>query len=238
MKKFIKSLIKKLPFDFTANQKYDRQTAAVIKKACKPDSNTIDVGCHKGEILQLLLKAAPDGTHFCFEPIPDLCAGLRKNYQEDPRVVIHEIALSKAKGETSFNYVISNPAYSGIRKRKYDKAGEVDTQITVQTDLLDNLIPENIQIDFIKIDVEGAELFVLEGAINTIRRCKPVIVFEHGLGASEFYDATPEKVYMLLTSCGLHIALMESWLLNGNYLTLEAFSEQYYQRKNYVFIAY
>jgi hypothetical protein len=43
---------------------------------------------------------------------------------------------------------------------------------------LDDLIPEGIPIAFIKIDVEDAQVGVLKGAANLLRRNKPVVVFE------------------------------------------------------------
>lgn len=151
---------------------------------------------------------------------------------------IFDIALSNEKKPTTFNYVVSNPAYSGLIKRKYDKSNEVDEQITVNTDLLDNILPADIKIDLIKIDVEGAELLVLEGAINTIKRNKPVIIFEHGLGASEFYNATPTKVYNLLSDCELKVSTLENWLSNKKELSLGEFEMQFYEKINYYFIAY
>lgn len=90
----------------------------------------------------------------------------------------------------------------------------------------------------IKIDVEGAELHVLEGAIETIKRTKPIIIFEHGLRASDYYGANPEKIYKLISNCGMHISTMKNWLSNKNRFTLEEFKNQYYNRINYYFIAY
>jgi hypothetical protein len=58
LKELIKKALKSLPFDFTLNQRYDRLTRKVIKSVCRPDSHCIDVGCHKGEILDLLIAAA------------------------------------------------------------------------------------------------------------------------------------------------------------------------------------
>ena len=238
MKKAIKQLIKKIPIAFTQNQRYDRQTNRIIARVCKSGSNCIDIGAHKGEVLDAILKYAPQGTHYAFEPIPDLYNGLKAKYQNRPNCKILDIALSNQKGTSSFNYVISNPSYSGLKKRKYDRDNEQDTMITVQTDRLDNVLPDNLNIDLIKIDVEGGEMLVLEGAVNTIKRTKPVIIFEHGLGASDFYDSSPVKLFDLLSGCGLKISLMKDWLSNKPALTQEQFKAIYDKNSDYYFVAH
>ena len=237
MKNLLKAALKKIPIAFTKNQRYDAQTIRILRKICQPTSNCIDVGCHKGEMLDKILVFAPHGQHFCFEPIPDLYEGLIKN-KYPPNCYFYKTALSFQKGETSFNYVVSNPSYSGILRRKYDRPDEQDTLITVETDLLDNIIPADLHIDFIKIDVEGAEMFVLKGAEKTIQRCKPVVVFEHGLGGSDVYGTTPKQIFEFFTNCHMHIALMHDWLNQLPPLSIEAFETQFFQGKNYYFIAY
>lgn len=233
----LKKVIKKLPIVFTKNQRYDAQTIRILRAICRPDSNCIDVGCHKGEMLDKILVSAPKGHHYCFEPLPDLYDALiDKKYPAN--CFFHKTALSYEKGETSFNYVISNPSYSGILRRRYDRPEEEDTLITVETDLLDNIIPENQKIDFIKIDVEGAEMLVLKGAEKTIKRSKPIVVFEHGLGASDVYGTTPKQIFDFFQKCDMHISLMKNWLDKKPPLSIEAFEEQFYQAKNYYFIAY
>ena len=233
----LKSLIKKLPIAFTKNQQYDAQTVKILKKICQPHSNCIDVGCHKGEMLDLILKYAPTGQHFCFEPLPDLFAGLiQKQYPSNCH--FYEVALSRETGSTSFNYVVSNPSYSGILRRKYDRPSEEDTNITVKTELLDNIIPSDMVIDFIKIDVEGAEMLVLSGAKKTIERCKPIVVFEHGLGASDVYGTTPRQIFTFFKDCGMNISLMRDWLSAKPPLSINAFEDEFNQSKNYYFIAH
>jgi FkbM family methyltransferase len=233
----IKSLIKKLPIAFTKNQQYDAQTVKILKKICRTDSNCIDVGCHKGEMLDLILKYAPRGQHYCFEPLPDLFEGLiQKKYPQNCH--FFDTALSRESGSTSFNYVVSNPSYSGILRRRYDRPNEEDTTITVQTELLDNIIPQNMVIDFIKIDVEGAEMLVLEGAKNTIERCKPIVVFEHGLGASDVYGTTPRQIFTFFEKSNMHISLMRDWLSSNPPLSMQSFEEQFNHSKNYYFIAH
>ena len=238
IKNTLKQIIKKIPIAFTRNQQYDKQTTLIIQKVCKSGSNTIDIGCHTGEVMDIILKSAPQGTHYGFEPIPDLESRLKVKYQNMPNCRINDVALSNQKGTSTFNYVISNPAYSGLKKRKYARENEQDTQITVQTDTLDNVLPADWKVDLIKIDVEGGELLVLEGAVNTIKRTKPVIVFEHGTGASEFYGSTPEKVFDLLASCGLKMSLMRNWLENKPPLTKEELRKIYDRNSDYYFIAY
>lgn len=230
-------MVKKLPIAFTVNQRYDRQTKKVIEAVCNAGSNCIDVGCHKGEILDIMLRTAPSGRHYAFEPIPVLYENLVKKYAHR-NVQVYRLALSNQTGKTSFNYVVSNPAYSGLIKRTYDRPNEKDEKIQVDTAKLDAIIPPALHIDLIKIDVEGGELQVLEGGKETISRCRPVIIFEHGLGASEFYGSSPEKIFSLLENAGLRISLMESWLKGGEAFSLGSFKDQFYNRKNFVFIAY
>jgi FkbM family methyltransferase len=238
LKEAIKKILKALPFVFTKNQRYDRLTQQVIRLVCRPDSNCVDVGCHKGEILDLFLQAAPMGAHFGFEPIPDLFQNLEAKYAAHSNCRFYDIALSNQSGTSSFNYVLSNPSYSGLLKRRYDRPNEEDTLITVRTEKLDDILAADSRVDLMKIDVEGGELMVLEGAVKTLTRCKPTVIFEHGLGASELYGSTPEKVFDLLEGCGLRISLLDRFLKNAPPFSREAFAKQYYERLNYYFIAY
>ena len=72
MKELLKKLLKRLPVAFTKNQQYDRDTNRVLRRVLHPTANCVDVGCHKGEVLALMLQQAPQGQHYGFEPIPAL----------------------------------------------------------------------------------------------------------------------------------------------------------------------
>ena len=237
MKEIIKRIIKKIPIAFTQNQRYDAQTKQIINRVCKRDSNCIDIGCHAGEVLDIIRKAAPEGKHFGFEPLPHLYNALKTKYK-NTSCIISDVALSNVTGVTTFNYVISNPAYSGLKKRKYDRAGELDTTIDVVTEKLDDVIPTETKIDFIKIDVEGGEYLVLEGAIKCLKKNKPIVIFEFGSSAWEIYKTSPAQLFNLLTGCGLKVSLMARWLKNENAFSLKEFEEECYSERNYYFIAY
>ena len=222
----------------SASTLYDIQTLEVTRRVLERDSNCVDVGCHKGAILKHILRLAPEGTHVAFEPIPRMYRHLVQTFGARASVHIHDIALSDRAGTASFHHVVANPAFSGLGKRRFDSP-EIE-EIRVRTDLLDALIPAHVPIRFIKVDVEGAEQQVLRGAIETIRRNRPFIVFEHGIGGADFFGTKPEDVYDLLTRrCGLQILLMSDWLAaeSAPALTREGFREQFVTNKNYYFMA-
>ena len=240
MKAFIKNVLSGTPLEgFAKNKIYDLETVQVMKKVLHKDSNCVDIGCHKGGILRKMLKYAPAGQHFGFEPIPNLYEELIKSFSHLKNVFLYKTALSDNKGTSSFVYVTSNPGYSGLKERRYDKPNETRKSIKVNTERLDDIIPGDVRIDFIKIDVEGAELQVLRGGVHTIKKSKPVIVFEHGLGAADYYDTKPEEIYDLLNGeCRLSVTLMEHFLNGGRTLSRKEFVEQYNKDLNYYFIAF
>lgn len=217
------------------NLKYDYETLHVFKKVLKKNSNCIDVGSHKGDILKKMIKYAPNGIHMAFEPLPDLHKKLKNRFGKKHK--IYSFALCDKKGFSTFNFVTTNPAYSGLKKRSYDYPGEKEKSIEVETDSLDNIIPENFKIDLIKIDVEGGELQVLQGAEKTIKKYLPYIIFEHGIGAADHYGTKPEQIFDLLTGCGLKISLMEYFLAGKEPLDKQEFCGQFNKRYNYYFIA-
>jgi hypothetical protein len=111
--------------------------------------------------------------------------------------------------------------------------------ITVETTLLDQVIPIDLRVDFIKLDVEGAEALVIEGGLQTIKRNRPVIVFEHGK-SFEIDSGSPSlKIFQLLVQeAGLQISSLSDWLHRRAGMSLEEFLGQVDQEKLFYFIAY
>ena len=95
LKDTIRKGLNVLHLDLTKNLEYDRLTRKIIQEKLQPNSNCIDVGCHKGEILELILKAAPNGKHFAFEPIPAMATDLAQKFSG--KVTLFANALAEEK---------------------------------------------------------------------------------------------------------------------------------------------
>lgn len=237
LKRLIRDTLNWFHLDLTRNLRYDRLTKLVLKKSLSNNSNCIDVGAHKGEILEVMLKFAPQGRHFAFEPIPSFYNDLVKTFGRKSTIL--PFALSDSKGESTFQFVKNKPAYSGIKRRRYDFAEPDIEEIKVGLERLDDVIPAEVKFDLIKIDVEGAKLYVLKGSVETIFRSKPLVLFEFGQGGADYYDYTPEEMFDFLNDeLKLKISLLDAWLKKQLPLSRNQFIEVYHKSTDYYFLAH
>jgi FkbM family methyltransferase len=216
------------------DRRYNLYTRLILERSLRADSNVVDVGCNRGDILRQMRSLAPDGDAFAFEPLPAFAADLRRDF---PDVNVYELALSDEPGPATFFEVVNLPEYSGLRQRDYpiDEVTLRETQ--VQRARLDDVLPADLPIHVIKIDVEGAELQVLRGASRTLTRHQPLVIFEHGRGAAEHYDTTPTAVFDWLADCGMGVYLLDAWLGGKRPLVRRAFVEEFNTGRNYYFLA-
>ena len=233
MNNAVKSIVKKV-FPVTLNQRYDKQTKRIMQIVLEDESTFIDVGSHKGEVLELALKISKKGKHFAFEPIPYLFHKLNDKYGSKCEVL--NFGLSDQKKQSSFQHVTTNPAYSGIKKRTYPKEEQVET-IQIQLDTLDNQLKQHDRVDMIKIDVEGAELEVLRGAKKIIEKFHPIIVFEHGLGASDHYNTSPEDILSFFDDHQYQLFTLKGFIADEPALFRKEFIDFYLTNKEYYFLA-
>jgi FkbM family methyltransferase len=207
-----------------------------MKKTIGKENNCIDIGCHKGEILDLMLAYSPKGKHYAFEPIPYLFKELKVKYAN--RAEFFPYALAETNGETTFQVVKNAPAYSGIKKRKYDVKNPDIEEINVEMKKLDDVLPPDEKIHFIKIDVEGGEFAVLKGARNLLKSNKPIIIFECGKGASDYYGTNPEDLFHFISDeIRLKIYTLHAYLKNANPMTANEFVNYFESNEEYYFIA-
>lgn len=217
--------------------RYDRQTFRVMRRMLAPDSNCVDVGAYRGEILAAMLRFAPQGRHFAFEPIPENCEHLAGKYAA-ANVHVLNLALSDRKGEAVFHHVVGRAARSGLQAFEYPDKKQVVERLDVPIDTLDNVIPKKTAIDLIKIDVEGAELGVLLGAKTILQRDQPTVIFEHEYEKAKRFGTSPEQVHdLLVADCGLQLFLMSDFLAGKPSLSKAAFTELVGSGREFYFMA-
>jgi FkbM family methyltransferase len=182
-----------------------RNIRRLLAFALSTDSNCIDIGANRGGILAEMSRAAPAGRHIAFEPLPHLCDQLRQDF---PTVDVHRAALSNHSGTADFAYVHGpSDGWSGLifRPLPSGESPEVE-QIEVRLEVLDEVLDPGYVPALIKIDVEGAEQQVIEGALRTLKTHRPIVIFEHGLGSANAYGTQPADIYRLLCDqAGLRI---------------------------------
>ncbi len=183
----------------------------VLPKLIRYDSNCLDVGAHQGDFLQMILDLAPAGKHWAFEPLPQLCEQLKARF---PAVEVREMALADFEGSAQFKWVKNAAAWSGLELQQLPVESEV-REIPVEVRKLDQILPQGYRTDFIKIDVEGAELQMLEGARATIEKFQPMVLFEHAAIHNQHYGTKPEDLFQFFQDCDMGIYRMDLELNYG-----------------------
>jgi FkbM family methyltransferase len=143
--------------------------------AKKPEFVFLDVGSHRGEMAAALLSHFPQARAILFEPTPENYEFLKTRFSHNPSIQIFNCALSNAEGISQF-HVASDSATNSLLTPNSASADQI--QVSIQT--LDNIlqIAGFEAIDFIKIDTQGNDLKVLQGAVETIKIHAPAILVE------------------------------------------------------------
>lgn len=154
----------------------------------KNDGIIIDCGVNYGQSIRSFLALKPDAKIIGFEANPELCDVLRSMCYKNHNIHIITKGVSDELGTMDFYYVPKSLYVSGsflrddIEKRL--RIAGIDLPIEkrkVETTLLDKEVKKDIQVGFIKMDIEGLEYKALCGAINIIKRDSPLILIEnHG----------------------------------------------------------
>ena len=152
----------------------------IFSKYNKP--TFIDIGANYG--YYTVKYATECNKVICFEPVSNTHMILTENIKRNQlsNVTAHKLGLSNKKGELTIN-LYSSSGNNSIFERNIPEEHSLKKIGTekIQLETLDELLQtqNNIALDIIKIDVEGAELKVLEGAAATISAFQPTIVIEY-----------------------------------------------------------
>ena len=182
-------------------RQWEADISNLFRKICYKDSVVIDVGanfCYFSVLAANLIGANNRGQVISFEPNPYLCQLFRRNREINwsiAPVTLHEMAL----GESEDNLTLYVPVEHGANGSLSAPAGVECKQIPVPVRPLDDVLPADLAVDLMKIDVEGHEASVLRGARKVIARSPNLhLILEWSQKQMEAAGVTPEDVLHLL----------------------------------------
>jgi FkbM family methyltransferase len=165
----------------------------LLPYAVHAGDSVLDVGANYGLYSYHLSRAVGrNGRVYAFEPVPFTARSLRLigRLLRFRNVEIIERGVSDKNGTISFTLPVQesgaiaagqahiagrNDEHPG--KEKWARYGGT-REVTCEVVRLDDFLPTGTEIDFIKMDIEGAELLALKGATSLIERCLPTVLCE------------------------------------------------------------
>ena len=165
----------------------------------------IDIGAHVG--LWSMWLVGLFGQVHAFEPVP-LHADLFERNVTAPNVTLYRRALGAGTGTVSITVPPDQTGHAHVTqgaRRHVQRGGHSPDSTWQRTEPvpMDTLDSYGFQeIDFIKIDVEGYELPVIQGAVETLRRCRPIVVIEQKGNEGSIYGGRPNEALGRLRGLG------------------------------------
>lgn len=166
---------------------YEPDLLRFLLHEIEPNSVFVDVGANIGALSCPLARMRSDITVVAVEASPQIVPFLQQNIVANDLAKVRMIALAAHSDPAELEFYVPPAAHFGMGSRAPQFHVE---PVRVPADRLDNLLTrdERTRVSVIKIDVEGAELDVLEGARSTLAARKPVVVLE-------FVDWAEERLH-------------------------------------------
>lgn len=155
---------------------WEPEEAAFISSRLGPGMTFIDIGAHVGYHALRAAKAVGDsGSVIAVEASPQTYALLCANAVRNGCLNIFSInaAAGRASGITDLTLSLDNTG--GNRAYELD---ELAPASRIPCIALDDILPADVTIDLIKVDIEGMDHQALQGMEKSIRRCRPTVLTE------------------------------------------------------------
>lgn len=204
---------------------FEESELDLCAKYIPSDAVVLDIGANIGLHSVYFSQKVPRGFVLAFEPSLETFQLLATNVVGIENVSLLNVAISNQGGILDF-FVASDNAYSGLMDTKRKSIRDV---IKVPCMRVDDVL-KNINInrvDFVKIDVEGLELNVLQGMTQAIETYKPVIFCEIYAGRNSNSD--PDGTVKFVCAAGYSAYTMR----NGQLLPYKKHDDNFY---NYLFL--
>lgn len=205
------------------NYKSGEPELKLLKDLVDPEKNSIDIGANKGIYAYFLSQLS---RHvFAYEPNPELAEFLVKAVGS--KVSVYPIALSNQEGTATLTVpIVDTFEYDQLGSLKQQDLSEKMKTFTVPLKRLDD--QEHSNVGFVKIDVEGHEEAVIDGAIDLITKQRPILMVE--IEQKHHSDQDITDIFSKILTLGYE----GFFFLNGTLKSLNDFSKAKHQdTRNY-----
>jgi FkbM family methyltransferase len=201
-------------------RRYGEFELRLVEPLCQMDCDSIDVGANLGAYVHFMRRSSR--LVYAFEPVPWLAQELARKFPS--RVIVRNLALSDENGVATLQVpLVNGQPEAGLASLALPArlgSGEI-MQLRVPTYRLDDAYDG--RVGFLKIDVEGCEQAVLDGAGCTIERCRPNILVEI---EERFAQSCVDRTARFFTELGYQGYFVSNGALKG----IEAFDLSSMQR--------
>jgi FkbM family methyltransferase len=205
---------------------YEKETNDLLFEYIKPGQTVLEAGANNGTETVLLSRlVGSTGKVIAFEPVKHIYQTLQLNLSINhcTNVLTEQMALGESDEQLYFNVLSEDFCNQGMAS-KYDEKS-ADAKVLVQQTSVDLWLNKNNirNIDFIKMDIQGAEIELLKGAQYIIQKSKPIIfteATEDFLSIKKLFDALSElgyAVYFIQPTSHLQ-RMSKDTLTEGNWL--------------------
>lgn len=180
----------------------------------RPGSTLIDVGAYAGDFTRAALREGASKV-IAYEPQILMSEKLIPLFAKDgldSKLTVRNVALMNFEGESTIKIPVRE-GEGGLATLGEARRFEIFNIQPVHVTTLDNnFLPENWdRVDLLKIDVEGAELFVLKGGVKTIARYRPVIFLEYTELNTVQFGYKPQAIADLLLAWSYRVEQVAPW---------------------------
>jgi len=161
---------------------WNRNAYAFLQLIQRGDS-VLDIGANVGIYSELFARVVgPTGRVVAFEPVPTTYRQLQNRVGRLPQITIHQLAVSDQNGDVVLSLPGQDSGQASLKPHHQASWSDGSNihEHRARAITLDSWAAESgwPKVDFMKLDVEGAELLALRGASQLVRRQQPILFLE------------------------------------------------------------
>lgn len=198
-----------IPLSFSFSGITDYREMKFLRRYLREGDYVFDCGANQGLYSIYMAKLVGEkGKVVAIEPCERFIQSLNRNKNENKFycIEVHPVAAANKEGKTFF---VENGPYSRL-----DPKNKGNDSMPVEVRRLEDLLDDRIHYVFGKIDVEGAELFVLQGLTKMLQNANPPAIQIEITNLTKDYGYSAYDLKEFLLTFGYHIYLYTPWSNN------------------------